>query len=119
MPEIVAQCRKYPIPYLNTLRDHSISLFITKNTVLLHYRNIPYLNTLKPYPKSIDETYPILIHGRSTLLGSGHESAAIAYPNTWKVLNPPPQTDQFRLLILTTLLQRFSLRDWRQPFRMQ
>ena len=37
--KIVAQCRKQPIPYLNTLRDHSISLYITKNNILIHCRN--------------------------------------------------------------------------------
>ena len=26
--------QKYPIPYLNTLRDHSIFLYVTKNTIL-------------------------------------------------------------------------------------
>ena len=68
-PKIVAQCRKYPIPYLITLRDHSISLHITKNTILIHCRNytlsyyiaetIPYLYTLtNPMPK----LYPILMH---------------------------------------------------------
>ena len=52
---------------------------------------MPYLKTLKPYPISIAETYPILIHGRLTLLGPGHESAAIAYLNTWRVNHPPRQ----------------------------
>ena len=31
VPKSVAQCRKYPIPDLNTLRDRSISLYITKD----------------------------------------------------------------------------------------
>ena len=39
VPKIVAQCRKYPIPNLNTLRDRSISLYINKNTILIHCRN--------------------------------------------------------------------------------
>ena len=43
--KIVAQCRKYPIPYLNTLRDHLCS----------KPNAIAYLNRL---PK----LYPILIH---------------------------------------------------------
>ena len=56
VPKIVAQCRKHPNPYLNTLRDHSISLYITKNTTLVDCRNytlpyyiaetMTYLNTL-------------------------------------------------------------------------
>ena len=39
----------------------------------------------------IVETYPILIHGRKTLLGPRRESAAIAYINTWghSHLTPP------------------------------
>ena len=37
--KIVAQYRKYPIPNLNTLRYHSISLYITKNTTSIHCRN--------------------------------------------------------------------------------
>ena len=36
LPKTVAECRKYPIPYLNTLRDHSITSYITKNTMLIH-----------------------------------------------------------------------------------
>ena len=39
VPKTIAQYRKYPIPYLNTLRNHSISLYITKNTILIHCRN--------------------------------------------------------------------------------
>ena len=39
VPKLVAQCQKNPIPYLNTLRDHSLSLYITKNTTLTHCRN--------------------------------------------------------------------------------
>ena len=39
--KIVSQCQKYPIPYPNTLRDHSISLYISKNTILIQYR--PFL----------------------------------------------------------------------------
>ena len=30
VPKIVTQCRKYHFPYPNTLRDHSITLYITK-----------------------------------------------------------------------------------------
>ena len=54
------------IPYLNTLRDLSISLYITKNTILIYCRN--YLNTLpklcpiltpwRNYTVSIAETIP-------------------------------------------------------------
>ena len=36
----------------------------------------------------IAETYPIVIHGWGTLLAPGHESAAIAYLNTWRVPTP-------------------------------
>ena len=39
VPKIVAQCRKHSIPYLNTLRGHSIFLYITKNNILFHCRN--------------------------------------------------------------------------------
>ena len=45
VPKIVAEYQKYHIPYLNTLRDHSISLYITKTAILIHCRNIPCLNT--------------------------------------------------------------------------
>ena len=65
----VAQCQKYPIPYLNTLRDHSISLFVTKNTILLHCRNylkpiIPspiskYIAEIIPYLNALPKLYPI------------------------------------------------------------
>ena len=44
---------------------------------------------LIPYPISVQETYPMLIHGRGTFLGPGHKSAAIAYFNTWRVPRPP------------------------------
>ena len=43
-----------------------------------------------PYPISIAETYPILILGRETVLGPGHESAALAYLITWRVPDPHP-----------------------------
>ena len=36
----VAQCQKYTFPYLSTLRDHYISLYITKNTILIRFRPI-------------------------------------------------------------------------------
>ena len=62
--EIVAQCREYSNPYL--LRDHSISLYITKNTILLFCPNT--LNNLsyyiaKPitYLNTLPKLYPILI----------------------------------------------------------
>ena len=45
-PKTVAQCRKYPIPYLYTLRQ-----------------TIPYLNTLSrtiPYPNTLSRTIPYL-----------------------------------------------------------
>ena len=45
----------------------------------------------------IAETYPIL-HGWETLLGPGHESAAIAYLNTWRVSHTP--SDQLRHILL-------------------
>ena len=37
--KLSAQFRKSSIPYLNTMRGHSISLYITKNTILLHCRS--------------------------------------------------------------------------------
>ena len=40
VPKIVAQCRNYVFPYLITLRDPSIPLYITKITTLLHCRPI-------------------------------------------------------------------------------
>ena len=102
LPKLVAQFQKYHIPYLKTLPDLSISLYITKNTILIHCRSTlihwrTYLNTLTklfpiliPYPMSQNfaETYPILIHGRETLLGPGQKSAAIAYLNRWRVSRP-------------------------------
>ena len=62
MPKVVAQCRKNPVQYLNTLRHYSISLYINQK----HYLNTwpPYLNTLTNYTLSqnIAELYPILLH---------------------------------------------------------
>ena len=151
-PKIVAQYRKYPIPYVYTLNRTIAYLYTLSRTIpylntlsrtipylntlsrtipylntlsrTIHYlntltRTIPYLNTLKkpnfsPKPNSCRqpiriehektlkprqpirneyhsaETYPILIHGWGTLLAPGHESAAIAYLNTWRVPHPPP-----------------------------
>ena len=46
VPKTVEQCRKYPIPYLNTLK-----------------RTIPYLNTLSrtiPYLNTLNRTMPYL-----------------------------------------------------------
>ena len=37
--KIVAHCQKWAIPYLNTLRDNSIFLYINKNRILIHCRN--------------------------------------------------------------------------------
>ena len=50
VPTTVPQCPKFLFPDLNTLRDRSISLYITKDTILIHCRT--YLNTLIPYPLS-------------------------------------------------------------------
>ena len=86
--KIVAQCRKYPIPYLYTL-SWTIPYLCTLNRTIpylntlsrtIPYRNtlcriipyvntlsrtIPYLNTLNrtiPYLNTLSRTHPILIH---------------------------------------------------------
>ena len=180
-PKIVAQCQKYPIPYLYTLSRTIPYLYTLNRTIPYLYtlnrtipclntlsrtipylntlsriipyvntlsRTIPYLNTLSrtiPYLNTLNriipylntlrkknkfspkpsscrqpiriehekprqpirivyhsaETYFILIHGLGTLLGPGHESAAIAYLNTWRVPDPP---DQLTLLLLRSLI---------------
>ena len=45
-----------------------------------------------------------------TLLDSGHDSAAIAYLNTWRVPNPPPPPtpDQLTLLLLRRYFAQIS-----------
>ena len=48
-PKIVAQCRKYPIPYLYTLSRTIPYLYTLNRTIPYLYtlkRTIPYLNTL-------------------------------------------------------------------------
>ena len=61
VPINVAQCRKNPILYLNILRDHSISLYITKTLIYNIAETIPYINTLL-------KLYPILMHCRNYTL---------------------------------------------------
>ena len=60
MPKIVAQCQKYPIPNLNTLRDQSISLYNTINTISIHCR--PILMHWRTYLNTLSKLYPILIY---------------------------------------------------------
>ena len=56
VPKIVAQCRKYPIPYFYAL-SRTIPYFYTLN------RSIPYLNTLSrtiPHLNTLSRTIPYL-----------------------------------------------------------
>ena len=111
VPKIVAQCRKYPIPYLNTLRDHSISLYNTEDTILIHFRpilkhcrTIPYFNTLSrsiphlintlsrtiPYLNTLIRTIPYLkalnrIHSDSE--SSANQNRVLRHPS--RVLRHP------------------------------
>ena len=62
----VAQCRKYPIPYLYTL-SQTIPYLFTLNRTIPYLntlsRTIPYLNTLSrtiPYLKTLSRTIPYL-----------------------------------------------------------
>ena len=65
-PKIVAQCRKYPIPYLYTLSRTTLYLYTLNRTIPYLYtlnRTIPYLNTLSrliPYLNTLSRTIPYL-----------------------------------------------------------
>ena len=48
------------------------------------------------------------MHGLGTFLGPGHESAAIAYLNTWRVPNPPPRLISSHSYYLKLLLRIHS-----------
>ena len=111
MPNTVAQCRKYPIPYLFTLSRTIPYLYTLNRTIPYLYklnRTIPYPNTLSrtiPYLNTLSRTIPYLNTLSRTIpyLNIWPEvpsrlSAAIAYLNTWRVLHPPP--DQLRHLLL-------------------
>ena len=97
------------IPYPYTLPKNYLNTLPKLYPILIPYYPIPCLKTLpklkailihcRNYTLTIAETYPISIHGRRTLLGPGHDSAAIAYLNTWSFLHPHP-SDQLRLLLL-------------------
>ena len=66
VPKTVAQCRKYPIPYLYTLSRTIPYLYTLNRTVPYLYtlnRLIPYLNTLNriiPYVNTLSRTIPYL-----------------------------------------------------------
>ena len=66
MPKTVAQCQKYPIPYLYTLSRTIPYLYTLNRTVPYLYtlnRLIPYLNTLNriiPYVNTLSRTIPYL-----------------------------------------------------------
>ena len=71
--KIVAQCRKYPIPYLHTL-NRTIPYLNTLNQTIHYVEKNPNLAqnqfggqsessiTVPKHTLSIAETYPILIH---------------------------------------------------------
>ena len=97
------------IPYLNTLRENrnlaqsqilvgSQSESSTKKTLKPRQPIRIEYHSAETYPILIHcRNIPILIHGWGTLLDSGHESAAIAYLNTWRVSHPPPTTSAHTL----------------------
>ena len=72
VPKIVAQCRKYPIPYLNTLN-----------------RTIPYAYTLPKAIAYLNTCIPILIHWLGFRLSAPYLNTCITYLNTLSRLSDP------------------------------
>ena len=99
-PKIVAQYRKYPIPYVYTLSRTIPYLYTWNRTIAYLYtlsRTIPYLNTLSrtiPYLNTLSRTIPYLntlsrtIHYLNTLSRTIHYlntlTRTIPYLNTLK-----------------------------------
>ena len=75
VPKNVEQCRKYPIPYLNTLKRTIPYL----NTLS---RTIPYLNTLNRTIPYLNTLNPILIHYRRHIRVVGQSESSITSPES-------------------------------------
>ena len=99
VPKTVAQCRKYPIPYLHSLHrtipylntlSRTIPYFSTLNQTIPNHntlsRTIPYLNTLSraiPYLNTLSRSIPYLntlskhpiLTQKQILVGSQSESS--------------------------------------------
>ena len=43
-----------------------------------------------------------------TLLGPGHESAAVAHLNTWRVFHPPPSDQPLLSLLLRKMVEKVT-----------
>ena len=101
-PKIVAQYRKYPIPYVYTLSRTIPYLYTLNRTIAYLYtlsRTIPYLNTLSrtiPYLNTLSRTIPYLntlsrtIHYLNTL------TRTIPYLNTLKKPKFSPKPNSCR-----------------------
>ena len=121
MPKTVEHCRKYPVPYLNTL-NRTISYLNTLSRTIPYLntlsRTIPYLNTFNrtvsqnftvrsqsnlriTSPKSLAKQIRVLSHPKALGSGGGPFSAlgsiwlARAYLNTYGPPTPPPQLYSF------------------------
>ena len=88
LPKTVVQCRKYPIPYLYTLRRTIPYLYTLNRTVPYLYtlnRTIPYLNTLSrtiPYLNTLNRTIPYLNTLSRTIPYLNTLARTIPYLNT-------------------------------------
>ena len=101
-PKIVAQCRKYPIPYLYTLSRTIPYLYTLNRTIPYLYtlnRTIPYLNTLSrliSYPNTLSRTIPYLNTLSRTIPYLNTLSRTIPYLNT---LRKNPKLTQNQILV--------------------
>ena len=112
VPKTVAQCRKYPIPYLYTLSRTIPHLYTLSRLIpylntlsrLIPYLNtlsrlIPYLNTLSrtiPYLNTLNRTIPYLNTLNRTIPYLNTLSRIIPYLNTLKKPKFSPKTNSCR-----------------------
>ena len=120
MPKTVAQCRKYPVPYLYTL-SRTIPYLYTLNRTIPHLytlnRTIPYLNTLNriiPYVNTLSRTIPYLNTLSRTIPYLNTLSRTIPYLNT---LGKNPNLAQNQILVGSQSESR-TLKP-RQPIRIE
>ena len=130
MPKTVAQCRKYPIPYLYTLSRTIPHLYTLSRLIpylntlsrLIPYLNtlsrlIPYLNTLSrliPYLNTLSRTIPYLNTLNRTIPYLNTLTRTIPYLNT---LKKNPNLAQNQILVGSQSESR-TLKP-RQPIRIE
>ncbi len=122
MPKTVAQCRKYPIPYLYTLSRTIPYLYTLNRTIPYLYtlnRTIPYLNTLNrtiPYLNTLNRIIPYVNTLSRTIPYLNTLTRTIPYLNTLKKPKFSPKPNSCRQPIR---IEHEKTLKPRQPIRIE